>query len=389
MLPPSRRLHARARPPSRLVLALSLALAGCGGRNTPIDLSCGGPLAIMSKAASATAGTARVSFLVPLGTRSFLLTAQSQGGGYANVSELTQPDGSHPLDLSGWRGGTRFLTSAILPLGDEVVLNWPVREVDGPLQSGKWTVGLDAFTSSGAPEGESYFDVTLELNRNGDFHGGCATVRVIETAAVADDPVISDAVERAVAHWQDIYAQVGISLAPSFERSELLPDNLAEPSMGSDIYQQLKESGNEEDLVLVVGETIGGSGIILGEAGAIPGPLPPSRRGVVAVGWLLQAGGDGVLDDVDIEGMGETMAHEMGHYLGLFHPIEVDGYGNPTGYTDALDDTPICATNRACESAVGTNLMYPYRLCDTADCTRQDVITAQQGGVMHRYSGTR
>ena len=80
--------------------------------------------------------------------------------------------------------------------------------------------------------------------------------------------------------------------------------------------------------------------------------------------------------------MGETMAHEAGHYLGLFHPVE-------TSYAlwDALDDTPECDDSAACAAALGTNLMFPYPVCAFSECEEQGLLTPKQVGVMHRYVG--
>jgi hypothetical protein len=72
------------------------------------------------------------------------------------------------------------------------------------------------------------------------------------------------------------------------------------------------------------------------------------------VGWLANAGGDGTFSDGDIALYGEVLAHEVGHFVGLCHPVE-RGYD----YWDALDDTPECRSVSSCESILGMNLMFP------------------------------
>ena len=70
---------------------------------------------------------------------------------------------------------------------------------------------------------------------------------------------------------------------------------------------------------------------------------------------------NGVLDD---QLLGETMGHEMGHFLGLYHPTESAG----TLY-DPLSDTPQCGSANdsdssgkvsaeECESYGGGNVMF-------------------------------
>lgn len=66
------------------------------------------------------------------------------------------------------------------------------------------------------------------------------------------------------------------------------------------------------------------------QAGGIPGPM-----------GMHGTGGSGIVVAADMMGdplqLGRTLAHEIGHYLGLFHPSELDGC-----VRDALDDTPAC-----------------------------------------------
>ena len=381
-------------PPAALPALAGLLLAACGRAEDEDDgdgsSACSQSLAVEAQTISSTGGTARLTFELPAGTRSFLLSARSADGGYVYVSELSDPSGDDPADVGDWLYGQTFLTSGVLPLHDETAFNWPVRDVDQELEAGSWTVGLSVLSSSGQPQEGVQIEVAVHANRDARLTSGCLSARVVLAPEVAADEALVAAVEQAVLAWQDIYAGVGVEIEPVVETATSLDDTLEHPSSGSEDYLDLKSTGAEEELVLVVGESVGGaSNGLLGEAGGIPGPLAPATRGVVAVGWLLHAGADGALDDTDIQGLGETMAHEMGHYVGLFHPVELDGYGNPSGYSDALDDTPSCGSSGDCLGQLGTNLMYPYRTCADASCERQDDVTAQQGAVMQRYTGTR
>lgn len=81
--------------------------------------------------------------------------------------------------------------------------------------------------------------------------------------------------------------------------------------------------------------------------------------------------------------MAETIAHEVGHYLGLFHPVE-DGFT----YWDYLDDTEECTNRTNCEDVLGTNLMFPYPICAVYNaCDPQDQLSAKQVGVIQHYVG--
>ena len=82
------------------------------------------------------------------------------------------------------------------------------------------------------------------------------------------------------------------------------------------------------------------------EAGGIPGPL-----------GMHGTGGSGIVVAADMMGsssaLGRTLAHEIGHYLGLFHTSEGDGC-----VRDVLSDTSEC---RAEDDIAGDGL-------DVADC---------------------
>jgi hypothetical protein len=74
------------------------------------------------------------------------------------------------------------------------------------------------------------------------------------------------------------------------------------------------------------------------------------------------------------------MAHEVGHFQGLMHPVE-------SSYEtwDALGDTPECGGPNACERDVGNNLMFPYTVLGIGP---QEELTPDQTGVIMHYVGS-
>jgi hypothetical protein len=73
--------------------------------------------------------------------------------------------------------------------------------------------------------------------------------------------------------------------------------------------------------------------------------------------------------------VGQVLAHEVGHYLGLFHTTEQGGISQ-----DPLEDTPSCPSTQwdnpaRCPDI--TNLMFPFAGNDHMTLTRD------QGDVIH------
>ncbi len=117
-------------------------------------------------------------------------------------------------------------------------------------------------------------------------------------------------------------------------------------------------------------------------AAGIPGTVRATPVTYVVLSWLVHAGPNALFDDDEIRLMGETMAHEVGHYTGLYHPVESN-----FGFWDSLDDTSECTRANDCEDDLGTNLMFPYSICDANSCLATDQLTDGQVGIAQRYIG--
>lgn len=103
------------------------------------------------------------------------------------------------------------------------------------------------------------------------------------------------------------------------------------------------------------------------EAGGIPGP--PAIHGTggsgIAVATAMMVG--------DAQSFGRTLAHEIAHYLGLFHTSESDG-----SVLDDLEDTPECRPDpdrNDCKGRGDDNLMYWAKTSGT-------VLSEQQRAVL-------
>ena len=119
----------------------------------------------------------------------------------------------------------------------------------------------------------------------------------------------------------------------------------------------------------------------LGKSSGIPGTLglAGSFNGVL----IALGAHDAPSSGLDAQLLGESAAHEMGHFLGLYHTSESNGFE-----FDPLSDTPECARASsgasACETADGSNLMFwaSYSSLDRSNGKVQEVLSAQQQFVL-------
>ena len=309
----------------------------------------------------------------------FLLTAQANG--WVAMETITNPQDEVIFNWEEWWDSEESITSAIWPLGWDSTTNWPIRSSDEPLEAGIWTVTVGLFNEDGESMAWRNVTGTVQTKEDLDLTSGSIEITVALTDTVQTDEAVRSAVDQAMARWQEIWQEMNVTATFTIIETDL---NSALPYPDDEAIAELSEEGSETDVLMIIGETVNDSTDYYGFAGSIPGPLVAASRAAVVVGWLPHAGIDGEFDDQDIRIFGETMAHETGHYLGLFHPVEAEYDG-----WDALEDTPYCESEAACHALLENNLMFPYPVCGFSTCQPQGELTEEQGGVMHRYVGVR
>ncbi len=300
---------------------------------------------------------------------------------YPVLETLTGPDGRTVLTWEDWYDSDNSLTYAFFWGTKAMAFNWPVREVDGPLAAGTWTVGVAMIDGSGFYANNVDAEVIVHRKADPDLAQGQVRARIVWAQGQGQDPDVVAAAEQAVERWREVWAMHGLTLVESWHDSEL-SSNLGFADSGSAKVEENAERFDGRELILVLGESISGASDTYGIAGGIPGSIEPNLNSHVTVAWLAHAGTNGNFNDDEIRLMGETMAHECGHFMGLFHPVEwnYDAW-------DALDDTEDCRTWQSCENKLGENLMFPYPICDWSSCAPQPDLTGQQKGVSQRYIG--
>jgi len=201
--------------------------------------------------------------------------------------------------------------------------------------------GAYTFTYGSMPAAQVRLDLITKRGP-GDLAGGQLPVifwfarqGYANAQSAQTDPVFQEAVQV----FQQIYAQAGIQLGPFtyLDLHEPQATRFAVVAEG-DLPEMfaLPQGSTHEGLhfVMIDHFIMPGGGVLLGISGGIPGPpaVGGVPRGSVAVGLASYMGGAGTPG-----GLGETMAHEGGHYLGLFHTTEANGQS-----FDPLPDTPEC-----------------------------------------------
>ncbi|MCB9758492.1 MAG: hypothetical protein H6739_01500 [Alphaproteobacteria bacterium] len=326
-------------------------------------------------------GTAELAVDVPAGTLSFLMAAQGPEGTLAYVDRVYDPSGALVYRLEDWYfdHSDETLSMGVLPIDDTTTLNWPILDEHGALSPGTWVLHLRDWSGGAA-------DVTFEGTVQTRLPQTENTLRalVVYAAGVSDEAEVVEATEAAVQVWADIWSAWGLSLEVRYAESDVDPDlpNALEPG---DALAQVSAMGEDWDVTVIIGETQEGTPYsVLGSASSIPGPLTAARRSAVLISWPRIAGPDGRFSEDDIGQYGNTLAHELGHFAGLTHPVEVgwDRY-------DAVSDTPRCTTTGLCEAQLGGNLMFPYVMCPYpyTDCDAQDELSSGQQTVLLNYTG--
>lgn len=300
--------------------------------------------------------------------------------GAMTIDYLIDPDGNIVLSYEDWYSSAESLTYAFYLSETQSVFNYPIRPGDTPLSKGTWTVEVGTYDTSGHPQTGKEVTAT-GMTRNCQGSPAELNVAIAYAGGLDGDPVVTNAVEEAASLWTEIYGAIGIQVNFDYTTTSMNAA-LKGPTYGDADYETLYDSVDNDGIVMVIGDTIDNDNALYGMAGGIPGPMDATPISAVALSWLTHAGADGKFSDADTELMAETMAHESGHYLGLFHPVEMtyDAW-------DALDDTAQCSSMSQCDSKLGDNLMYPYPVCSGSGCVEQRGITDDQSTAAHNWIG--
>jgi hypothetical protein len=279
------------------------------------------------------------------------------------------------LDVGEWRTGA---------VSDQQlnVFNWPISDAEPAISGDTLRVVVGAVNADRtfAP-GASLRIETLQAI-DADFAGGTIAINLIYAGDIGDDAAMVAGFTAAADRMRDIFAvaNLDVEVFPQTWPEGTLPrPGFGAPQAWTDLTTGTDNLAID---VVVVYEIAGSDPDVLGAAGSIPGSLIGGPKSGIILSAVANAGPDLRFSSAEIDLLAATMGHEVGHMMGLFHPVELT-YDR----WDALGDTDRCVTAAACQGALGSNLMYPTALCGQSGCQTQTAITPNQASVLHRYTG--
>ena len=362
--------------PRTRVLVTALVACACGPRLE--EQTIGHLRHLSGEVRTHRDGDRMVPFDVLPGETSLAATVQpTSASALTHVPSFDAPDDTRLFDAVEEVSSTTSRSNAGY-LGPAATLSWPQVPGDRALAEGQWRLGVAAATDDGTYLREPV-QVDILLKSDPDPTSGTLAVAIVYAGSTADDAGLVQATQDAVAYWRELYDRIGITL--DVVETSYPEGALEAPGAGSgQHYEAIAEQTGLGVVNVVIAESIPGVDDVYGIAGDIPAPLVPSPRTAVIVSVEDARGPDGRFSDTEQRIYGETLAHEVGHLVGLFHPVEstYDSY-------DGLEDTPDCPGERACISKLADNLMFPFPVCSILGCMAQTELTDDQGTVANLY----
>jgi hypothetical protein len=329
---------------------------------------------------SDSSGYITVNFDVEAVETHLIVTAQPELGFDAYIDTLYAPDRSMLFYAGDYWDSRRARTNAIFA-STSPVLNMPSLPKDDPLAPGKYELKVGVVDSSAKFASGVKLALSIAMKSDVNLEEGELLINLVYAGGVDEDIAFMGGMEAVISKWKEIYEQTGIAL--SIVESTWPDGELEPPSMGSE-EEYIEISSNSSlrtiDIVIVPEITVWDD--LFGLAGHIPGSLESSPNAAVIASSSMALGTNGTYDPGEKRLFAETLAHETGHYLGLYHPVEITW-----DEWDSIDDTEECTTETGCLEAMQDNLMFAFPYCDASGCIPQTELTDDQGLAMNMYVG--
>jgi hypothetical protein len=315
----------------------------------------------------ANPGDVAITYEVPAGSTAYMFTPFARDGGQVGPFGIDTPSGQR-VNLRG-ANGFQLIQAQLSGWNNPTVIP-ATPNFAGQLEQGTHTYDLETDSAELCHYmlSESTPGTTIDMNVY------LVGVTGLDASNAGNDPDMTAMLDA----FDSIFVKADVQLGTVrfFDAS----------SETAQAYSVIRSENDYEDLVrtsILPGPTyddavsinvfftrafaLGGA---IGVSTGIPGPaaLHGTRNsGVVFtaefLGQTFREGGGQVVDGNLYTGI--VLAHEVGHYLGLFHTTEQGGRGQ-----DPLDDTPFCPGNQFPNGCADLgNLMFPFASADHTDVT--------------------
>ena len=349
------------------------------------DLTVGNPMATVMVSGSLTMD-------VPEGATSVIVMVEGGGGALILASKITSPAGEVVYDFEN------FVETNRTDAADAPYLFMLPSNPAVQLVAGQWEV--EFFTDAGAP-----FEASVTAIYNTDGLGTTLDLNLFFVGLDGLDATTApehQGFQQILTNVEAIYTAAGIRFGAK-NYIDVTGDDADKFAVidsidgaGSELRQLFALSGGHPEgaLNFFFVRDIGGGDAgfqLLGLAGGVPGPpgVNGTNRSGVAVNMVDFGSADATVEII--------MAHESGHYLGLYHTTERNGAGldgngilgqDPIGDTancpdgaDANGDKVLSAAE--CADHDGRNLMFWSPANDSR------ALSGGQGEIMQRNPTTK
>ncbi len=325
------------------------------------------------------------------GASSMLLEIRSQSGGFFFVDRFVTPS-DRELAQSGL-----YVTREAREVSGLADFLYPNDDTLAPIP-GVYQVSFRATSDREGTmplqQGEASLHV-YTVNRDVEDTCGIYLDFLVDYEAI-DRASFLEAVGQLTAQVDRVFREAGIGVIDSqVQQISLRSPNIdvADASVlqvTDDVLRQARDMGSARagSLRVLVVRSIAGEGASgfnpAGYSMGLPGPYDadrPNATVLVATDHYRRMNEAGEFE-LDVSRMGTSLAHELGHFLGLYHTSELDGQAH-----DPLDETPQCLAPLACDAAFRSNIMTSAGWLTAAgfDESSRTGFTSGQGRVMRRH----